>query len=237
MIRAAVIGAALLMFACGSILGVQALDVDELARDGGPFEASIPDVVTAPDRESPPIPDEVPDAMCITTDAQTPAVVAQTAPNGEGQAWSSPTRVETQDDSPATVPLSGGFIDNNTLLVSQLLEATDFGFQVPSSATITGVTFGLRVHGVEGGFAQDRTVELLGVPAGGANLARSAFYGSQSAYEDRTYGGDLWGLPLTPAIVNDPSFGVGLSVQRGSITALEGVSVDVMTLAITYCVQ
>ena len=94
-------------------------------------------------------------------------------------------------------------------------QATNFGFAIPTTATILGaaVTFG----------------NVLQSASAGSNIAQVALWQSGSLLGTakspatpmtttptlHTYGGsaDLWSAALTPAIVNDPTFGFAVSVD------------------------
>lgn len=90
--------------------------------------------------------------------------------------------------------------------------AQGFGFSVPSSATVLGVivSFPIQSQGPTTGTvnqvalwysgAQEGTAKSPGTPI--TTTPTTTAYGSAA---------DLWGAALTPAIVNDPSFGFALS--------------------------
>lgn len=170
-----------------------------------------------------------PDAGC-TLKTTGPLTGRATSSAGAGRAWTQPNDALTVggEVSRVTLPASG---DESVFLVVQ-----DFGFQVPAAAKVQGV-FVAVLRRAPSGELRDRTIQLApeGNPAGD-NRAAESFYSSTLA--TTTYGsdGDLWGQPLTPAVVNGAAFGVGIKVVRASSSGTEGVAeIDFVTIDIAYC--
>ncbi len=59
---------------------------------------------------------------------------------------------------------------------------------------------------------------------------------SPSSYESKTFGSssDLWGNSLTPAIINSPDFGFGISVQYAIGTGAATALVDYINMTVYY---
>ena len=121
-------------------------------------------------------------------------------------AWTNPT--DAQGNTPATsadasIPQSS---------ISHYLKCTNFGFSVPSAATITGIT--VTAYQSTGGTNQpcDSTIKL--VQAGtisGNNLADSNNWSAAGA--EKSWGGatELWGLSLSSSDIENSGFGVAIS--------------------------
>ena len=98
--------------------------------------------------------------------------------------------------------------------------AGNFGFNIPSSATILGVTIGFQIYGES---ATTGTVAQVALWQTGALLGTAKSPGTPinayPAVTPESYGGaaDLWGAALTPAIVNDPTFGFAVSINADSV--------------------
>ena len=133
------------------------------------------------------------------------------AQSGGGTAWTL-----TADGGTTTIPHGG---------TTQLLTATNFGFAIPTTATIVGVqvSYGKGLTAVAGGVR-----DTVGYPAlvggGGANPGRSTLdvWTGDVPPLIYTYGGptDTWNTAtaLTPAIVNASSFGVQIAARdQGAI--------------------
>ncbi len=96
--------------------------------------------------------------------------------------------------------------------------AQGFGFTIPSSATILGVVATLSVVSQA---ATTGTVAQIALWEGGSQegTAKSPATPITTTSTATAYGSpaDLWGAALTPAIVNDPSFGFAVSCATDSI--------------------
>lgn len=125
--------------------------------------------------------------------------------NQSGTNWSNPLDTLVLDEQGTWFFGADGVISNDLLL-------SDFGLQIAADAQI----FGLRLHVIKynsgAGDAEDQRILLHHLGASmGANYARSTYW--PDAYTDFVYGGanDLWATSLTPAMLNDPSFGVSIA--------------------------
>ncbi len=109
---------------------------------------------------------------------------------------------------------------------SNFISFQGFGFSIPSNAVILGVVVNITKCGIANNTAsynQDYRVQLTigGVPSG-TNEAKVGDWAEgrlasvvAESLKTYTYGdrNNLWGLPLTPAIVNAPGFGIALAAQ------------------------
>lgn len=111
---------------------------------------------------------------------------------------------------------------------STILYYTKFGFSVPTGATITGIK--LRYAGdFLGPTATDTLMQLTYNGALiGSNMALDSAY-TQIA---RTYGDslNLWGATLTPAMVNDTTFGAGLRIETDAQAINGGLPIPTITI-------
>ena len=150
-------------------------------------------------------------------------IIGQTAgPNSPGTAanigatipWSNPTNVTSSNNTYASVSLNNG-------QVSDVLVATNFGFSIPASATIDGVTVEIEKNGTQTLFfgfpiryITDNTISLTtdGTNPTGDNKATATQWPTTDTYT--SYGGaaDGWNASLTPALVNSTNFGVYIDV-------------------------
>ena len=100
----------------------------------------------------------------------------------------------------------------------------NFGFSIPGSATILGVTVSAVL------VSQSPTVGFLSQVAlwnSGGQLGTAKTPGTNftTTPTPQSYGsaGDLWGAALTPAAVNDPSFGFAMAANCDSIRVFIGI--------------
>jgi len=121
---------------------------------------------------------------------------------------------------------------------SHYLYATNFGFDIPDDAVISGIQVTVRriVSGDVGLRIRDNTVYLLkdGVQVG-SNLADTA----TSWYRyvaDKAYGNsvEMWGTTWTPAEINAPDFGVAISVVKAGSTVNRSASMDSIQISVAY---
>lgn len=179
------------------------------------------------------------DGNFATVSLAAPSAGASTqGPNAPGAAvsvpsglrpWSDPTNIEVNDGLSASVFL-------NAIAVSQNLQGTNFGFGIPSNATINGITVLIKKTSFDGNIT-DFTVKLIkgGSLSGNdkANLGTEVVIGG--GFSNFTYGGgaDLWGNTLTPADVNASNFGIGYATQAPSPTS---VLVDFVSITVSYTI-
>ncbi len=121
--------------------------------------------------------------------------------------------------------------------VSDLLRTGGYGFSVPSSAYVTGVTLESRRRSLSNGGLFEAPVRLVvgGLPS---NQNRSPGLWWPSTLTALTIGGpsDLWGRAgLTPAQVNAATFGVEFGVAYDSVSGNDWGEVDAVRLSVTYC--
>ena len=147
--------------------------------------------------------------------ADTGLVLCGTGANisGSGTDWSNPSNITSESNyAGATLQKNGG--------LSNYLRATNFGFSVPTNATIDGVEVQISHMGQPTENLGDEFVYLVnsgGIISGCENKASSQDWAYQTQ-ETYSYGGasDLWSCSLTHTIVNSSTFGVQLMVQNNS---------------------
>lgn len=185
-----------------------------------------------------------------------------------GNAWSNPGNITANDGSFATITLNPGtggsftsgpngfglqsfggdwiaigggvlkWTNSGGSGTTSLILNTNYGFNIPLTASILGITAVVTVENDNGGGvtgdAADATVELLkGGVAVGSNKAVGAFLPMNAVL---TYGGssDLWGTTWTPADINGSGFGMEVNFAFINFTAF--IRVSTITITITYSV-
>jgi len=150
-------------------------------------------------------------------------------------AWGTPGNITADDTNYATATLTAGQVSN-------YLQATNYGFAIPSTATISGisVTIGRMRSSGNGSNVHDTVVQLLkGGTLTGSNLANTTagtWPSSTTGIADASYGGtsNLWGTTWTPEDINASNFGVALAAT--SVSDTRTLSVDYMRITVTYTV-
>lgn len=126
--------------------------------------------------------------------------------------WSNPANAISSDNTYATCSVVANY------MLSHYLKATNFGFSVPTEATINGILVEFEVK------------ESLGsdkVSSNGVRIVKGGTIGSVNKWDGiewsttdtyKSYGSssDLWGETWTPSDINSSNFGVVLQVSSNS---------------------
>lgn len=158
--------------------------------------------------------------------------ISSTGTGGEN-AWSTPSNAASQDDTVAT---SAGLTDSQ---LTEWLYGANPNPGIPATATIVGVEFRVDKYGGDGSNVQDESIKITtdGVTFSGDDQSIGSLFPSTDTDLYSEYGGptDVWGLSLTPAIVNGVSFGVGFKASKASIGLPDpDANVDHMQIKIHY---
>lgn len=153
---------------------------------------------------------------------------------GTQLAWSNPSNALVNDANAASV--SGTMGSGGDTF--QTLRLTNFGFAIPASATIVGVT--ARIIARRTNFmASAAQLSLAGVSSSNRNVTLgTSFPGSPQSVGGAS---DLWGASLSPAIVNGSSFGIQARVFASNEPAATGQpggsDIRYMDLTIEYLLE
>ena len=163
------------------------------------------------------------------TDSLYPGSAASVTPGDA--AWASPENVGANDDVYAEVAVgAAGF--------SETLQATDYGFDIPVDAVITGITVSIGKYATGSETVQDATVKLIkgGSEIGTPATSDSTAWSSSEAVS--TYGGagDPWGEAWTPADINALDFGVAVSAANVDTVDIQTAYIDYIEVTVAYSV-
>ncbi len=245
-------GAALLLASCGAItdisdyvVGDLDASLDEKGARGGKSDGGDGDDDDDADPSGSQDDRDASADVGATLDAESDAQVGGcrstpftsarsiTAESAFSGSWSNPEFAKSADGNTADYAFSLKNVASASLLLR------DFGFTVPSNATITGVTVRIT-RSANFSYIKDAIVSLLdGDDATGDNLAASSL-GWSATLQAKTYGGDqeLWGRSFSPSFVDSDTFGVGVSMV---VSTLDGVPttpvarIDEVAVSIAYC--
>jgi hypothetical protein len=149
-----------------------------------------------------------------------------------GQAWTNAAGVLNGATGSGQDQATNGLnvVSNNG--VSQYLKVTNFGFAVPTGATITGVTVTINRKQTVAEAMHDYTLKLVvGGAIVGSNKAIATNW--KTAYETIAYGGtsDKWGTTLTAAQINASNFGLVFNAQNtsgsSSVAAVNWIKIQI----------
>lgn len=178
------------------------------------------------------------EAATVTVGPSSPGTVESDSTNGGTVAWQDPSNAQSSNNQNATANLS------TTSETTQYLKASNFGFAIPDTGTITGIkvqiekgeTCSCTVSDVEvkllksGSVTGDNKAIAGNWPATGSGGSR--YYGTASNTVD-SVSTDLWGTTWTPAEINSSGFGVVLSAKENS-DAATSIIVDMIRITVYY---
>lgn len=163
----------------------------------------------------------------MPSSTKSPGTLANDAAVGS-VAWTDAGNAEASDNAYA-----GTGSGVNPSASSQYLKATNFGFAIPSGATILGIEVSVERKADSAGIISDLKARLVkGGTVQATDKAAAGTWGNSDATV--TYGGstDKWSGTWTAADINDADFGFVLQVQgTGSSTTPR---VDHIQIAVTY---
>lgn len=161
-----------------------------------------------------------------------------TGPNGAGTGtnifggtWANPGNITANDGSVATVTVSNPGAGFGTSSPG-FLSATNFGFAIPSTNSITGVQVEAKVQAT----ASTGTSLIAELLINGSTIGLTRTVGplpTSSSFV--SFGGtsDLWGnSSLVPNTVNDSTFGVGLSATLTDVNGSVTYSIDFVRITV-----
>ncbi len=163
-------------------------------------------------------------AIAATAGPNSPGTVADDATVGDVDGWQNVNNAKVSDNSYSVCMMDGD---------SHYLKATNFGFSIPTTATINGIL--VEVERMEsGGLGEvvDTYVKIVRSDGsfGTTNKADTVNWWVGESY--KPYGGaaDLWGESWTAADINDADFGVGFAAGFGMTT----INVDHIRITVYY---
>lgn len=150
---------------------------------------------------------------------------------GTGVAWVNPSNASSSDNT-YTTNIQGG------VTVSDYLEANNFGFSIPTGATIKGIEIRYELYH-SGGTSDVEYYDIqVRKPDGVITSEAKSFDSIPDTEQYEAFGGaaDLWGeSSFTPAQINNSNFGLVLMVSgTGGMTTNTTVYVDNMQMKVYY---
>ncbi len=167
-------------------------------------------------------------ASADDTTANSPGTMADDATVGT-VAWSNPDNAKVSDNVYATASVNA--------TISHYLKATNFGFAIPTGATIDGILVEVeKKHGGGTSRNQDSAAKIV-KSDGTIGTTDKKIEGNWTTTDTYySYGGatDKWGETWTPTDINDADFGFVFSItgeaERGGAIG----SVDHIRITVTY---
>ena len=175
-------------------------------------------------------------AQCIQSGPFAPTTFVNNTSAGT-VAWNSPALAGLSDNmnTQASVVLSLFATANSNYLVAQ-----GFGFNIPTAATICGISVSIErsAGGLSlGGGIEDASVRIVknGSIMGTNHASGTAWSGSDAVanYGNST---DIWGTTWTPADINAGNFGVAIAaaLEAGFASVTLSARIDHITVTVYY---
>lgn len=135
-----------------------------------------------------------------------------------------------------------GALTGTSIVRFNYLDNTQFGFSIPSTATIKGIEVKLNRHASQNTatrYIVDHTIQLIvGGTAQGNNKADTTTHWLTTEYTTITYGSstDTWGLSLSPSDINGLNFGVRFTAQgrEADFSNTTSADIDWMNVLVHY---
>jgi len=170
------------------------------------------------------------------TDGPNSPSIAVNAASGE-VAWTNPTNVFSTNNAYAIASLNTSSTSTDE---SRYILIGGFGFSIPSTATIDGITFDVERGSSAADCVKDKNIYIV---KGGSlitveNKADTVNYWPM-VDADKTYGGpaDLWGTTWTPADINANNFGIAIKTNIPPESSVGScfANIDYVRATIEYC--
>jgi hypothetical protein len=151
---------------------------------------------------------QISEVRAASTTARYPGTVVSTSASPYvNETWTTPANAGVDDGAYA-------YVDTNTFdsgIYTYRLDATNFSFAIPTSATIDGIVIEIEQNGAK---SRDDLVQLIkgGTPQGN-NLSANATVPTSDTIITFGSSTDLWGLTWTVADINASNFGVAYAAM------------------------
>lgn len=125
--------------------------------------------------------------------------------------WNSTGFADADDSSPASCALAGSAGQDGNYL-----KVTNFGFSIPSGATINGIVVEVEAAAVNSNMDDNSVRMVKGGTISGDDKANGTNWGTFPTYSVKTYGTstDLWGLTWSDSDINASDFGFVYSPNK-----------------------
>lgn len=152
-----------------------------------------------------------------------------------GVAWANPNNVFVEDGAVATAIINPLGTPVPNLNRSMALQASGFGFAIPSNATITGIVVKAKVKGSDAIHLTDYSVKMLkaGVVSGSEH-ANGNIWTAALAFQTYGSSADLWGALWTYSDINLATFGVQYQTKNLDTVNNRTASIDFISITVSY---
>lgn len=179
-------------------------------------------------------------SQCTSSGPRSATSAASVSFSGSSFSFSNVNNIFSSDNNRASASGLLALLNGAT----EYLQATDFGFNIPSTAIICGVQVDAEksatgigsILGIGLSYVTDYSMRLVrnGTVVGN-NKATGTHWTGAEAYH--TYGGntDIWGVAWTPADINNSNFGIAFSANiAGLLMLIPSVRIDHIRMTVYY---
>lgn len=152
-----------------------------------------------------------------------PSTTIATTISGGSVSWVNPNNAQVSDG--VYTVASGGSSDSSRALV-----ATNFGFAIPTGATINGVLVEVQSLG-SNGFAGTINLYSSGAPIG---TGKTMTWPGSEAYVSYGSSVDTWSASPTYSMINNSGFGVSVDGTSGDVAGAWSTSIDYVRITVYY---
>jgi len=179
-------------------------------------------------------------AQCSASGPRNPGTAKDSTYPGSDFAFGSPNNTFTSNGVSSTAGSIASLISGQT----DYLKVSNFGFTIPTSATICGIQVDVEKSAAAllglGSIKDNHALILKGNTAGNDN-ANGTNWPTSNTYVSYGSNTDLWGLSWTAADINSSNFGFLFSANiigffNGIITVLPIAQVDNIRITVSYSV-
>ncbi len=177
----------------------------------------------------------------MTTATGTVSDTSGTSVGAGAAQWANPSNIYTSNNTYAVAASSGG---TSTASTTGYIYALGNGFSIPSGATINGLKVnieaknelsgtGFRIRSASSDIFLRHSSSDISTNSPTGAVSTETWTGTTDS--TKTFGSSAasWGASLTPAIVNDSSFGVRLRAQNVNGTT-QRFSIDSISITVYY---
>ena len=125
----------------------------------------------------------------------------------------------------------------DTYATSHYLKTTNFGFSIPNGSIINGIMVEIKRKKNTYSYAKDSMVNIVKSDGSFGTLNKAdtiTDWPLLSSYKSYGSSLDLWGETWAPSDINNPNFGVAISIYTSGINNFSGGNIDNIRITVYY---
>lgn len=177
-------------------------------------------------------------SQCIASGPNSPATASSVSFSGSDWSFNNPTYVFANDVNRSSATALIDLLSSET----DYLQATDFGFSIPTAASICGIELNVLKRTDRNflnlSYVTDNDVRLI---KGGtltpisSNQAETSKWPTTDTYSIYGDGNYLWGTSWSPSDINNSNFGISFSAKINDLASLlPKVEINYISITVYY---